>query len=352
MRHSSACWRPILAGVCAARPRGVRALSQVPSTSFIAGGPVFRAAGLAPPAGDELRRWHSLGELLLSERGLGESEAALRRVYHLALPIYFYLRGLHDRPRRTPSPAPARERAPPLMVGLQCMQGGGKTTLCEQLCALLAHEGPSAVQLSIDDFYLTHAELCRLERDRPDQPLLHGRGNPGTHDMPLMTSTLGALRGLSAGEVAAVPRYDKSAYSGAGDRAPRDAWPAVTGPVDLVLLEGWCLGFEPGPPPPPAGYEAVEGHLDEFAPVHAALDAFVVVKAREMHYVYEWREEAEAERRARGDGAMTQAEVRAFVDRYMPSYQRCLGRLYERGPLPADRTLRFTIDRSRSPVAG
>ena len=80
--------------------------------------------------------------------------------------------------------------------------------------------------------------------------------------------------------------------------------------------------------------------------------AFVVVKAREMQYVYEWREEAEAERRARGDGAMTQAEVRAFVDRYMPSYQRCLGRLYERGPLPADRTLRFTIDRSRSPVAG
>ena len=119
-----------------------------------------------------------------------------------------------------------------------------------------------------------------------------------------------------------------------------------------MLLEGWCLGFEPGPPPPPAGYEAVQGHLDEFAPVHAALDAFVVVKAREMHYVYEWREEAEAERRARGDGAMTQAEVRAFVDRYMPSYQRCLGRLYERGPLPADRTLRFTIDRSRSPVEG
>lgn len=30
-----------------------------------------------------------------------------------------------------------------------------------------------------------------------------------------------------------------------GDRAPRPAWPLVQGPVDVVLFEGWMLGFSP-----------------------------------------------------------------------------------------------------------
>jgi D-glycerate 3-kinase len=40
-------------------------------------------------------------------------------------------------------------------------------------------------------------------------------------------------------------RYDKSAYSGRGDRAPPSAWPSVKGPVEVVLFEGWMSGFAP-----------------------------------------------------------------------------------------------------------
>ena len=29
--------------------------------------------------------------------------------------------------------------------------------------------------------------------------------------------------------------------TGQGDRAPRSKWQRVTGPVDVVVLEGWCL---------------------------------------------------------------------------------------------------------------
>lgn len=40
-------------------------------------------------------------------------------------------------------------------------------------------------------------------------------------------------------------RYDKSAYSGKGDRADAASWPQAQGPVDVVLFEGWMLGFAP-----------------------------------------------------------------------------------------------------------
>ncbi len=45
----------------------------------------------------------------------------------------------------------------------------------------------------------------------------------------------------------AVPRYDKSCHGGRGDRAPESAWPVVKGPLDIVLFEGWMLGFTPVP---------------------------------------------------------------------------------------------------------
>jgi D-glycerate 3-kinase len=76
------------------------------------------------------------------------------------------------------------------------------------------------------------------------------RGNAGTHDLALGSATLGALRGANSGNGAAavsVPRYDKSQNGGRGDRAEPAAWPAVQGPLDIVLFEGWMLGFRPVP---------------------------------------------------------------------------------------------------------
>ena len=44
-----------------------------------------------------------------------------------------------------------------------------------------------------------------------------------------------------------VPRYDKSAHHGRGDRAPIEEWEVVNRPgeptADVVLFEGWCVGF-------------------------------------------------------------------------------------------------------------
>jgi D-glycerate 3-kinase len=38
-------------------------------------------------------------------------------------------------------------------------------------------------------------------------------------------------------------RFDKSLFDGEGDRLPESEWTSVQGPLDVVLLHGWCVGF-------------------------------------------------------------------------------------------------------------
>lgn len=44
----------------------------------------------------------------------------------------------------------------PLIIGMQAVQGCGKTTLVEQLQNLFTHVGLKAASVSIDDFYLPY----------------------------------------------------------------------------------------------------------------------------------------------------------------------------------------------------
>ena len=76
--------------------------------------------------------------------------------------------------------------------------------------------------------------------------LLGVRGNAGSHDTQLAHDTFEALKAAKAdtAEVGIV-RYDKSKHEGRGDRAAKSDWQYVRGPVDVVLFEGWMLGFRP-----------------------------------------------------------------------------------------------------------
>ena len=122
------------------------------------------------------------------------------------------------------------------------LQGTGKSTLSAQLADLARSQGRRVVPLSIDDFYLGHAERQRLGRDV--HPLCATRGAPGTHDVPLACAVLDAL---AEGRPTALPRFDKIA----DDRLPESRWPTVDG-ADLTLLEGWFLKV---PPEDPAALE-------------------------------------------------------------------------------------------------
>jgi D-glycerate 3-kinase len=113
--------------------------------------------------------------------------------------------------------------------GILGPQGSGKSTLAGALTVLLAHLGQRAVDLSIDDLYLTASERRRL---RTERPALRWRGPPGTHDVALGVRTLEALRSGQAPFW--LPRFDKAAGGGEGDR---HAWVelrpeiTLTGPV-------------------------------------------------------------------------------------------------------------------------
>ena len=137
----------------------------------------------------------------------------------------------------------------PLFVAVQGPQGSGKTFLTTRLRETLASEphSLSVVVLSIDDLYLPHEQLVAVAKTYPENRLLHGRGQPGTHDVGLGTEILAQLKRINEesqrNAVVHIPKFDKSLHGGEGDRVPEGT--DVKGPVDIVVLEGWCVGFYP-----------------------------------------------------------------------------------------------------------
>lgn len=235
------------------------------------------------------------------------------------------------------------------VVGVNGPQGAGKSTLVDALARLLGARGLRAVAVSVDDFYLTHPEQRALAERHPGNPSMEFRGYPGTHDLALGTAVLDALRRGSG--VAEVPVYDKGAHDGRGDRLPRERWRRVEGPVDLVLLEGWMLGFTPvadGAVAPehlrPAN-EALKG----YAEWHSRLDAMVHLDMASPEYVVGWRVDAErARRRSEGKG-LTDDEARDYVERFLPAYALWVPGLRERPPVDGP-ALRVVLGPDRLPL--
>lgn len=146
-------------------------------------------------------------------------------------------------------PPPSQTRATPLFVAIQGPQGSGKTFLTEHIASSLSDDhGLRVATLSIDDLYLPHDGLVSLAASHPNNPLLRGRGQPGTHDIELGLKILTALKHINDDESATtlkLPSFDKSQFNGEGDRVRESDWRTVDGPIDVVLFEGWCVGFCP-----------------------------------------------------------------------------------------------------------
>ena len=203
-----------------------------------------------------------------------------------------------------------------------------------------------SVCMSLDDFYKTHSEQLELATRHSQNPLLRKRGNPGTHDLQLMQSTLNQIMDvqkklLSSNDIntniaVPIPRYNKALFLGEGDRVANEEWPKIILPVDIILIEGWCLGFQ-----------SIEvNELEDIISLHPMLQKYslnqlneiqkqlqhyerviypyancmIQIRALDIDYVKKWRLEQEHDLKKLGQGGMTDEQVQAFISNFYPLY--------------------------------
>lgn len=210
--------------------------------------------------------------------------------------------------------------AKPLIIGLAGAQGSGKSTLAAQLAERLP---PESVAVSLDDFYLPKARRQALARQI--HPLLATRGVPGTHDLPLLLDVLQRVR---SGRPVSLPVFDKLA----DDRLPPQHWRRFPR-IDVLILEGWCIGARPGPTAllaePINALEATEDpaaiwrtHVNQalagsYQRAWAMLDALAFLAAPDWETVPRWRAQQEAGlTRATGRPGMDAAAITRFCAHY------------------------------------
>lgn len=240
-------------------------------------------------------------------------------------------------------------RGGPLVVGVNGPQGCGKSTLAAAACGALHGRGLRSAQVSIDDFYLTHAEQQALAVRHAGNRYLAVRGYPGTHDVALGERVIDAL--CEPTGAIRVPAYDKGAFGGEGDRAPVSDWPAVERPLDVLIVEGWMLGFVPVDDDalPDDALRAPNDALARYAGWTGRLHALLHLDALDPRFVLDWRVEAERARRARDGRGLDDVAARAYIERFLPAYATWTPGLRARWPISGP-CLRVQLGADRRPV--
>ena len=214
----------------------------------------------------------------------------------------------------------------PLIQGILGGQGTGKTTLGAILSLILAQLGYRTLSLSLDDLYKTHAERQQLQKQ---DPRLIWRGPPGTHDIALGLQLLDQLRQPNQQQPILVPRFDKSAWGGSGDRTT----PEMIEAVDIVLFEGWFVGVRPIDPTVfdgllPAPIETLadrsfardmNDQLRDYVPLWERLDQLMLLYPTDYRLSQQWRRQAEQQMIATGKSGMTSPQIDDFVKYFWKS---------------------------------
>jgi D-glycerate 3-kinase len=126
-----------------------------------------------------------------------------------------------------------------------------------------------------------------------------------------------------------VPRFDKSAWGGAGDRTT----PESVEEIDIILFEGWFVGVRPinpaifdAPTPPPIQTLADQAFardmnhgLQDYLPLWERLDRLMLLYPTDYHLSQQWRRQAEQQMMATGKSGMTDSQIDRFVEYFWKS---------------------------------
>ncbi len=228
------------------------------------------------------------------------------------------------------------QKESPVVIGVNGAQGSGKSTLCAFLAdALLPEANLKTAVVSLDDFYLPKDARLKLAEDV--HPLLATRGVPGTHDAVWMSAT---IDDLLTGKTVAAPTFDK----GSDDRSTKAH--DIIGPVDVILVEGWCVGapaqddaalerpinsLERNEDPDGVWRRYVNERLKtDYNDLFSRLDRLIMMRVDSMESVFENRLRQERKLRAARPDArtiMNDEEIARFIQHYERLTRHCLDRL-------------------------
>ncbi len=247
----------------------------------------------------------------------------------------------------------AKNNGQPLIVGINGAQGSGKSTL-GALLVYLFDKGfdLNAISLSIDDFY--HTKSKRNELATHIHPMMVTRGAPGTHDLALANQVIDDL--LSNKKNTIIPRFNKAT----DDRHPIENWDQVTQAVDIIILEGWCVGakavsdselispvneLESTLDPEGIWRQFTNQQLKEaYQQLFNRIDTMIMLKAPSFDCVYNWRLEQEHKLRqslTEPNLAMSDQQVSHFIQHY----QRITQNIIKILPSQVDYLLELNSDR-------
>lgn len=230
----------------------------------------------------------------------------------------------------------------PPIIGIHGGQGSGKSTLSLALKDIYKQAFDwNVVVVSIDDLYLSHADRKNLSTTI--HPLLQTRGVPGTHEVDRGITLFETLRSLGTGARCQMPAFDKAS----DDRLPEPEWHTITGPIDAILFEGWCVGCQPVDDAllsTPANELEREEDPDgiwrswvnqqlagDYKAWFGMIDYLLMLKVPDMSAVQRWRTEQEIgnKKMAKGDTdrSLDDAGIKRFIQHYERLTQQALTRL-------------------------
>ena len=246
------------------------------------------------------------------------------------------------------------------IVGLNGAQGTGKSTLSAVLKIILEENyNCNTAIISLDDLYLPRAGRKVLAQTI--HPLLQTRGVPGTHDTGLGIRLLHQLSNLKAGQTLLLPRFDKTR----DEPMAEDKWETFTGPADVVIFEGWCMGS------PAEAEEALTKPINEleaqedknglwrhyvndklqtsYKELFACYELFIMLKAPNFESIHRWRWQQEQKLAATmaADNALkkdSQLMNEAGITRFIQHYERLTRHNLAQLPEQADILLALNED--------